>query len=208
MKDFKITRYNISKLLFFIFFVITFFLSNNEGFFNVIFEILINLVDRGFYLFLFALGAGIVISTGGIDLSSSGVGTFVGLVFAFFIVYYGINPIIALVLCSIIAYLIGSTLGYFISKWSAPPLILTWAVGLILFKLSTIISSVVNDGDTGGINSIEHYTFIENNTIKMFVAIFAIIFLINFSGFFAENNGYGCQQRLCCFRWGQNSEDY
>lgn len=94
-------------------------------------------LKEGAPIALVSIGAALVISTGGVDLSSMGVATFAGVVFAIGIQREWL-PIIAVSVPIITGGIIGHVLGKIVAR-DIPPLITSWAVG----SLCTIVSLLI-----------------------------------------------------------------
>jgi ribose/xylose/arabinose/galactoside ABC-type transport system permease subunit len=135
-------KYWIAPILFIISLIVAISQKYYQG--VDVFQALINTYQHigyfGIPYCLVGVGAGLVIAAGGVDLSSMGVATLSGVIFA--VTYQAGMPILV---CVLFAIAIGFIFGYFngimISWRSAPPLIFTWAVSIILFSLSRVISN-------------------------------------------------------------------
>lgn len=94
---------------------------------------LTNLVLQNSYIIIMALGMLLVIVAGHIDLSVGSVSGFIGAVAAVLMVQYGVNPILAALICLIVGGLIGASQGYWIAYMKIPSFIVTLA-GMLVFK--------------------------------------------------------------------------
>jgi putative multiple sugar transport system permease protein len=94
---------------------------------------LTNVVLQNSYIIVMALGMLLVIVAGHIDLSVGSVAGFVGAVAAVLMVDYGINPLLAGILCIAVGAIIGGGQGYFIAYMKIPSFIVTLA-GMLVFK--------------------------------------------------------------------------
>ncbi|MDP3896877.1 MAG: sugar ABC transporter permease [Mesorhizobium sp.] len=94
---------------------------------------LTNLVLQNSYIIIMALGMLLVIVSGHIDLSVGSVSGFVGALAAILMVQYGVNFLVASVLCLIVGALIGASQGYWIAYMKIPSFIVTLA-GMLVFK--------------------------------------------------------------------------
>lgn len=94
---------------------------------------LTNLVLQNSYIIIMALGMLLVIVSGHIDLSVGSVSGFIGAVAAVLMVQYGVNPILAGLLCLIVGGIIGASQGYWIAYMKIPSFIVTLA-GMLVFK--------------------------------------------------------------------------
>jgi ribose transport system permease protein len=89
-------------------------------------------------LALMAIGAGLVLSTGGVDLSSSGTATLAGIIFAS-AMQLSYSPSIAILLGLGMGALSGLLLSIMVNR-SAPALIASWAIGSLWLILGLIIA--------------------------------------------------------------------
>ncbi|WP_378949112.1 multiple monosaccharide ABC transporter permease [Mesorhizobium sp. ANAO-SY3R2] len=94
---------------------------------------LTNLVLQNSYIIIMALGMLLVIVAGHIDLSVGSVSGFIGAVAAVLMVQYGMNPLLAGLLCLIAGGVIGASQGYWIAYMKIPSFIVTLA-GMLVFK--------------------------------------------------------------------------
>lgn len=94
---------------------------------------LTNVVLQNSYIIVMALGMLLVIVAGHIDLSVGAVAGFIGAVAAILMVDYGMNPILAGLLCIALGAVVGGIQGYFIAYMKIPSFIVTLA-GMLVFK--------------------------------------------------------------------------
>jgi putative multiple sugar transport system permease protein len=94
---------------------------------------LTNVVLQNSYIIVMALGMLLVIVAGHIDLSVGAVAGFIGAVAALLMVDYGVNPLLAGLLCIALGAGIGGVQGYFIAYMKIPSFIVTLA-GMLVFK--------------------------------------------------------------------------
>ncbi|MBT1158821.1 sugar ABC transporter permease [Aminobacter anthyllidis] len=94
---------------------------------------LTNVVLQNSYIIVMALGMLLVIVAGHIDLSVGAVAGFIGAVAALLMVDYGVNPLLAGLLCIALGAAIGGVQGYFIAYMKIPSFIVTLA-GMLVFK--------------------------------------------------------------------------
>ena len=94
---------------------------------------LTNVVLQNSYIVVMALGMLLVIVAGHIDLSVGAVAGFIGAVAAILMVDYGIDPLLAGLLCIALGAAIGGIQGYFIAFMKIPSFIVTLA-GMLVFK--------------------------------------------------------------------------
>lgn len=138
-------------------------------------------------MLLFAIGMALVLAQGGIDLSLGGVATLSGMIFAIFV---------SKVDCSMLSMILGASLavsmgaasgfllGYSIMVRSAPPLIYSWALGLIYTSIC-IISCQSNwlhvPGATiSGIPIRSPLSLSHQTALYLVVAICSVIALLDF----------------------------
>ena len=79
------------------------------------------------FVIIVGFGQTIVLLTGGIDLSVATIGSVCGMFGAIFMVNYGINPYLAIVLSSLIGIGLGAVNGFFIAYFKMTPFIVTLA---------------------------------------------------------------------------------
>lgn len=106
----------------------------------------ITVLRNGIGLALLALGAGLVLASAGVDLSMAGVLAISGVIFAWLTQgiasnWYILTPVVCF--CAIIGASFGGFNGWAISKWRAPPLILTWAVGAMAMIFSALLAALL-----------------------------------------------------------------
>lgn len=112
------------------------------------------MVKYGSPLCLSAIGASLVLATGGVDISSSGVATMGGVIMAIFLnlfpghyeifhFSYTLGFVLGLPCVIFFGYLSGKLLGYSITKSNSPPLIYSWALGIVWFALAVFLSSSI-----------------------------------------------------------------
>lgn len=107
-----------------------------------------DLIRDGHVIFLLAIGAGAVIATAQIDMSSIGVATFSSVLYATTLTYVQKPNLLHLWLAAIPSCLFGMAsgylTGYLFNKFRVPILIYTWAVGSIYGLLSIFLTSLVS----------------------------------------------------------------
>jgi len=147
LMDNKVLTWNNSKLKYFVapFLLIisllySYNVSNESNFIDRFVLILEHIAKFAAPFSLMAIGASLVISTGGVDLSSSGVVTLSTIITAICYKLSG-NLVLSLSIGMFIGISSGALLGFFVTKLSSPPLIITWAWGAILITLSILFSS-------------------------------------------------------------------
>lgn len=88
-----------------------------------------------------AVGMMLPILLGGIDLSVGAIITFVNIICAHMMVNMGLSPVIAVFASIMLSVLIGMVDGVIIAKINIPPLIMTFAMQMILEGTSYVISN-------------------------------------------------------------------
>ncbi len=178
------TRYKIAPTLLFGAVCFASYRSNLP-FLSSLNEILIYVINYGTPLCLFAIGASLVISTGGIDLSSTGVATMSGILYAF-LLKFNCPWLCAFLLCIVFGFASGLIVGWAVTKRYAPALIFTWALGLVYFNLSLSFA----DGTFGkfdgavrsGISGNGVVKFNEHLSLYIFAGLLLLISIINYTG--------------------------
>lgn len=79
------------------------------------------------FVIIIGFGQTIVLLTGGIDLSVATIGSVCGMVSAIFMVDYGMNPFLTIILSSLIGVVLGGINGFFIAYFKMTPFIVTLA---------------------------------------------------------------------------------
>lgn len=87
-----------------------------------------------------AFGQTLVLLTGGIDLSVAGMAGMSGILSAFFMVNYGIPPVIVIPIVLIFAFFCGCINGLLITKLGMIPFIVTLATGQIFTGIIYVIT--------------------------------------------------------------------
>ncbi len=183
--DNKVSIWNNSKLKFFVapFLLIlafgySFLVSNESNIIDRFFLILEHIAKFAAPFSLMAIGASLVISTGGVDLSSSGVVTLTTVIIA---ISYKLtnNLVLSLSIGILIGILSGALLGFFVTKLSSPPLIITWAWGLILITTSVLFSSgmIINFPDPSAqtiTTAAVEYSTKMLNWISVFIVVYTM----------------------------------
>lgn len=77
------------------------------------------------FVIIIGFGQTIVLLTGGIDLSVAKIGSLCGMFSAIFMVNYGMNPYLSIVLASLLGILFGAVNGFFIAYFKMTPFIVT-----------------------------------------------------------------------------------
>lgn len=103
---------------------------------------LVNLLNQNSYFIIAAIGLGVLMISGGIDLSVANQMSLMGVIIAILIVEKGINPILGMVIGIVIGTLLGFINGLLITRIKGVfPLILTIAMGNVYNGLSFMISN-------------------------------------------------------------------
>ncbi|QCI97246.1 sugar ABC transporter permease GguB [Agrobacterium larrymoorei] len=98
---------------------------------------LTNLVLQNSFIVIMALGMLLVIVAGHIDLSVGSIVAFVGAIAAILTVQWGMNPLLAAIICLVVGGIIGAAQGYWIAYHRIPSFIVTLA-GMLVFRGLTL----------------------------------------------------------------------
>ena len=98
---------------------------------------LTNLILQNSFIVIMSLGMLLVIVAGHIDLSVGSIVAFVGAVAAILTVQWGMNPLLAALICLGVGGLIGAAQGYWIAYHRIPSFIVTLA-GMLVFRGLTL----------------------------------------------------------------------
>ena len=79
------------------------------------------------FVIIVGFGQTIVLLTGGIDLSVATIGSVCGMFSAIFMVNYGMNPYLAIIISSLLGIILGGVNGFFIAYFKMTPFIVTLA---------------------------------------------------------------------------------
>jgi len=93
------------------------------------------LVEIGDLLILtsfLAVGSGFLMVSGNLDLSASAIGAFSGVVLAAAMKYWGVNPIIAIIVAIVASTLLGAVNGLLVNEFKFPPFIATMAMASVI----------------------------------------------------------------------------
>jgi ribose/xylose/arabinose/galactoside ABC-type transport system permease subunit len=123
------------------------FLWRADSFATLLANVISEIFHQGIVYCLLALGAALVIATSEIDLSSLGVATFSGVIFA--LVSSEISGPIARNVLSALCVLLfsvgsGALVSYCVTRLHAPPLIFTWALGSIYVLAAIVITPLAS----------------------------------------------------------------
>lgn len=88
-------------------------------------------------LLLLAWAAGLVLAAGKVDISLGGVATLGGVVFAW--ISYS-SPIWGVIVAIVVGLAVGAFNGWLVARRSAPPLLVTWAAGIITASLAGVFA--------------------------------------------------------------------
>jgi ribose transport system permease protein len=112
-----------------------------------IFEPLRYAIKEGTPLALAAIGASLVLATGGVDLSSSGVATISGVIFAAMFTGSWLS-LFSIILVTVLGATTGAILGWLVHH-GAPSLIVSWAIGALLVIIALLTAKSL--GNISGI---------------------------------------------------------
>lgn len=152
LPDHPRTMFVIAPILLVICWTALFFLHQSPDLLYRCSTILERTVKEGTPFALLAIGAGIVLSTGGVDISTAGVATVGGVIFAA-LTQLHIPILLCLAAALLVGVISGALLGYGVHK-NLPGLILSWAIG----ALWLIGSLVFADTFSGKASTIESTT--------------------------------------------------
>lgn len=150
---------------------------------KIIEELLLSLIKNFLPISFLALGAGLVLSTAGVDLSSAGVITITGVIFAS-ISQYCSSIIIIVLLPLSISILIGCLLSKLVYQ-KVNPLIASWSLGVILIATSLFIASFEKikgtdqDVELGSIIHSVEWSFDSPIILFSFTTLFFLVFMLN-----------------------------
>lgn len=110
------------------------------------------MIKEGLPLAIVAIGAGLVLATGGVDLSSMGVASFSGIIAAA-CVSADVSQTLTLLLCLMGGGASGYLLGRIVAQ-GVPPLISSWAIGSLWTTVGLIITTnkVFGVGSSSGVS--------------------------------------------------------
>lgn len=117
--------------------------------------VLINYVKIGVPQLLLALGAGIVLAAGKVDVSTAGVATLCGMVFAQLVASpaHPMGFVPAVVLASLLGAVLGMVNGAVVAVRAAPALIVTWAVGSLALVAAALGGKLLKDAGWPGVSN-------------------------------------------------------
>jgi ribose/xylose/arabinose/galactoside ABC-type transport system permease subunit len=112
-------------------------------------KLITQILRHGIVFCLLALGASLVVATSEIDLSSLGVATISGVVFAIVVSHFDPAQLYLAVPIAVLAALVSSLLSGFLVSYCvvdlhAPSLIFTWAIGGIYMLVSILLTSLAS----------------------------------------------------------------
>jgi ribose/xylose/arabinose/galactoside ABC-type transport system permease subunit len=188
-------KYIFPWLLFIISFTLM-LIQNHGNFGQRTSESLNWLIIFGTPYLLFAMGAGLVLSTGGVDVSFVGVSALSGVLSA---ATFGLtNSIFLSTLSGLFFGIIsGIIVGLLISKRFAPSLLVTWAIGMIWFTISVVISKHIKiDNVTTSVSGIELINFPKFINYPFTIALFLFILIqtLNYSGLTKKTRAIGANR--------------
>lgn len=114
-----------------------FFTFSTDKFCNI--KNLLNVARQVAVLGIASVGMTMVILTGGIDLATGSVITFVNIITAYFMVNMGMNFWLAILISLVVSTLIGLLNGIMVADMNMPPLIVTFASQTVFEGLAYII---------------------------------------------------------------------
>ena len=147
---------------------------------------ILNLSRQIGFLGIYAMGAGIVIITGGIDLSVGSLMGLIGVLLAMSLTEWGLAVPAAVLFCLVVAALLGWTHGFLITKARLQPFVVTLC-GLLIYRgAARYIAEDSTRGFGSGFTTFKklangHIGPIPYSLILMFAIALGLIFLIHFS---------------------------
>ena len=144
-----------------------------------------NLAQRIGILGIYAIGAGVVILSGGIDLSIGSVIGFAGVVMAMAVNAWGLSPWIVAIGVIAMCILLGIWHGFLIGRFNLQPFIVTLCTLLLLRGLGRGISGGVSQ-------NLAHFSYLGNGSfLYVPIPFWILIFLGLIIGFFMNFTVYG-----------------
>ncbi|KIQ02853.1 ABC transporter permease [Agrobacterium tumefaciens] len=148
---------------------------------------LTNLILQNSFIVIMSLGMLLVIVAGHIDLSVGSIVAFVGAIAAILTVQWGMNPLLAALICLGVGGLIGAAQGYWIAYHRIPSFIVTLA-GMLVFRGLTLFVlggknigpfpvdfQVVSTGFLPDLGGIEGFN---TTSMVLTLAITAVLFML------------------------------
>ncbi|NTJ43066.1 sugar ABC transporter permease [Agrobacterium larrymoorei] len=148
---------------------------------------LTNLVLQNSFIVIMALGMLLVIVAGHIDLSVGSIVAFVGAIAAILTVQWGMNPLLAALICLVVGGLIGAAQGYWIAYHRIPSFIVTLAGMLVFRGLTLFVLGGKNIGpfpadfqviSTGFLPDIGGIEGINTTSLILTIAITVVLFVL------------------------------
>jgi len=188
-------KYIFPWLLFIISFLLM-ILQNHGTFYERTSESLFWLIKFGTPYLLFAMGAGLVLSTGGVDVSFVGVSALSGVLSA---ATFGVTKSITLSTMAglVFGVISGVIVGLLISRRFAPSLLVSWAIGMIWFTLSVLISKHIHISKiSSSVSGIElsNFPIFTNYPFTTAIVLFLLIQTLNYSGFTKKTRAIGANR--------------
>lgn len=183
ISNYPSAMYWVAPLLFFITLVgINFFIYNDWDSFSGFLEFLIREFPPLAFL---AIGIGLVLATGEVDISIVGVAIISGVICAFVNANlpFGIDPFgiwglfIQLITVLMFGSIFGLFLAYIVTKYRTPTLVLTWALGIILVNIAAIIANpnllVFVFGEENSIRGTSKIEFLTNTPADLYELVWS-----------------------------------
>ncbi len=147
---------------------------------------LTNLILQNSFIVIMSLGMLLVIVAGHIDLSVGSIVAFVGAIAAILTVQWGMNPLLAALICLGVGGIIGAAQGYWIAYHRIPSFIVTLAGMLVFRGLTLFVLGGKNIGpfpvdfqvvSTGFLPDIAGIAGFNTTSMVLTVAITAVLFV-------------------------------
>ena len=148
---------------------------------------LTNLILQNSFIVIMSLGMLLVIVAGHIDLSVGSIVAFVGAIAAILTVQWGMNPLLAAIICLAVGGVIGAAQGYWIAYHRIPSFIVTLAGMLVFRGLTLFVLGGKNIGpfpvdfqviSTGFLPDIGGIAGFNTTSMALTVAITAVLFVL------------------------------
>lgn len=205
-------QFIIAPVLFVIaFLVLLVIYSRDQSMASALYNATIYTVKFGVVFCLLSIGASIVISASYVDLSTIGLATLSGIIFAITLSFVGTDHLVVSVLLSLFITLIfalgaGTLTAWCVVDLRAPALISTWALGGI-FLIFAILATML--APTNALHTVEGITLPE--TVPDSFWEFSTGFWLSVFGVFGAYvliNGMGLPSRSCAIGANENSAVY
>lgn len=200
-------KFRIAPFLLTVSFVVTLYIAfdSKSGFVSTLNTISLQILRFGIPVALLAIGASVVIATGKIDISYTGVATLVSICFAL-LVKAKVAILAAILITIPIGLVSGIIMGIFVSKFESPPMMITWAWGLLLLTTSKLLCAgqiaTLSDSNMLSVNAEEIFNAIHLSP-SFYYKFFAFIIVL-----IAYTDYTGITQKACAIGANVQSSSY